>query len=473
MYLINQHSIEINCQNKQLGHEFKNDISTVLELDFYPKLEKLLKKYDDIDTIWSIDHLPIELNNLDDKEWKPELVSQSLRQIELYLKEHALNRDRAKKEVLINKWGRRMNKKEHIQELVIHFIKTGVLKSNVQTASLQELYSNLEINTSFIKYVKDALKGNIQAILRWSFNMPKHLKFEFLGTDGIAHDLNFAEKVIDRSPKLNDFLEFLYWVAFFNEASFMLNQQFMKAIKNIAERYYSIDGPYVDKLLYQKENDSTSVLKIKEDLKTTYKKLSVKSKEKDSIKEDLNSILEENIDLMSKTKDSIKEVFFIDNSGLVLLNPFLPKLFAELEYQEKGEWKDVSLQHRAALLLQYLVEFNDDIFENNLMLNKILCGIPVTDTVHTKFEITNQEKELSESLLKAVIEHWKVLKNTSVSGLQESFIQRSGKLIIDKNDRFQLTVDKKGYDILLDQLPWGIGMIKTPWMEDYLTCNWN
>ncbi|MBC7862174.1 MAG: hypothetical protein IAF38_04315, partial [Bacteroidia bacterium] len=93
--------------------------------------------------------------------------------------------------------------------------------------------------------------------------------------------------------------------------------------------------------------------------------------------------------------------------------------------------------------------------------------------VNTKLKITPKEKKLALSLLEAVLENWKTMGTSSVEALQETFLQREGKLELQANDTYELWVEEKGYDVLLAQLPWGIGMVKTPWMENYLTCHWN
>jgi hypothetical protein len=79
-------------------------------------------------------------------------------------------------------------------------------------------------------------------------------------------------------------------------------------------------------------------------------------------------------------------------------------------------------------------------------------------------------KEADEMLL-ALIEHWSVLKNTSIDGLRESFLKRSGKLSIENNN-WLLQIEQRPYDMLLQQLPWGISMIKLPWMKKLLITEW-
>jgi hypothetical protein len=74
-------------------------------------------------------------------------------------------------------------------------------------------------------------------------------------------------------------------------------------------------------------------------------------------------------------------------------------------------------------------------------------------------------------LLAAAIAQWSILKNTSVEGLREGFLQRGGKLF-SKNGNLWLQVEKNAIDILLDYLPWNLGIIKLPWLKDVLRVEW-
>jgi hypothetical protein len=63
------------------------------------------------------------------------------------------------------------------------------------------------------------------------------------------------------------------------------------------------------------------------------------------------------------------------------------------------------------------------------------------------------------------------LKNTSAAGLREGFLQRPVKLFT-KNGDIYLRVEKSSIDVLLDYLPWNLGIIMLPWMKDILRVEW-
>ncbi|MCD8263455.1 MAG: hypothetical protein LUD02_04235 [Tannerellaceae bacterium] len=51
------------------------------------------------------------------------------------------------------------------------------------------------------------------------------------------------------------------------------------------------------------------------------------------------------------------------------------------------------------------------------------------------------------------------------------FLQREGCLE-EKEDKYQLKVEVKSYDILLDSIPWNFHTINYSWMEKPLFVNW-
>jgi hypothetical protein len=166
-----------------------------------------------------------------------------------------------------------------------------------------------------------------------------------------------------------------------------------------------------------------------------------------------------------------KDTIYINNAGLVILNPFLATYFIRLGMMKEGKFIDTDVKHRAVHLLQYLVDGSEHTPEHALVLNKILCNVPIAEPIPAGILMTDNERQVSEELLKAVTMRWEKMQNTSVPGFQTSFLQRSGALIF-KDDAWHLRVEQRGYDVLLQTLPWNIGMIKTPWMDSFLYVEW-
>ena len=164
-----------------------------------------------------------------------------------------------------------------------------------------------------------------------------------------------------------------------------------------------------------------------------------------------------------------EEGIYIENAGMVLLHPFLPRFFMALGVADE----DKLLQpERALCLLHYLTTGESIVPEYELILPKILCNVPLLTPVEAARELSGAEKEEVEALFQAVIGHWSALRNTSAAGLRATFLLRPGKLSLRKDGDWLLQVERKTCDILLEQLPWGIAMIKLPWMEKMLWVEW-
>lgn len=162
---------------------------------------------------------------------------------------------------------------------------------------------------------------------------------------------------------------------------------------------------------------------------------------------------------------------YIDNAGLVILHPFLPELFNRLGYWRDKQWVEQGHQHGAAYVLAYLLTGNSENPEFDMMLNKIMCGIKTTDVLLPSNELSEMVRTECDELLSAVVRHWTRLKSTSIAVLRETFLQRDGKLTRTDHG-WLLQIERKGVDVLLGSLPWGIGTIKLPWTDDKLFVEW-
>ena len=163
---------------------------------------------------------------------------------------------------------------------------------------------------------------------------------------------------------------------------------------------------------------------------------------------------------------------YIENAGLVLLHPFLPAYFHALELtNENDQFISTEAQTKAAVLLYYLQSGDENYKEWEMALNKILCGLPASEVIANGIGLTDEEKEESILLLQTVIGYWEALKGSGIAALQNTFILREGKVTY-KDDYWLIQVERSGFDILLDRLPWGIGTIKLPWLKELIYCEW-
>jgi hypothetical protein len=162
------------------------------------------------------------------------------------------------------------------------------------------------------------------------------------------------------------------------------------------------------------------------------------------------------------------EGIYVRNAGMVILHPFLPRFFETLGIAAE----DKLLQpERALWLLHFLTTGQLTAPEYELMLPKILCTVPLETPVESDVVLTETEQREANTLLEAVIRHWKALKSTSPDGLRGTFLVRHGK-VSPRDGDWLLQVEAKTWDVLLDQLPWGISVIRLPWMNPVLWVEW-
>lgn len=158
------------------------------------------------------------------------------------------------------------------------------------------------------------------------------------------------------------------------------------------------------------------------------------------------------------------------NAGLVILNHYLPMLFERLGTTANGHFITPIHQSRSAQYLQYLATGATATKDAILPLNNILSGLPPASAA-TAVQIPVAEKELLDGLLHAVIGYWPVIGSSSVEGFRGNWLVRKG-ILIEGDNRWQLTVEKKAYDLLLHQSPFSFSIIKYPWMQKPLHVNW-
>lgn len=468
MHLVQQHTFNIQCSSPEFGKEIQNQLGSLLGNHFYPKLEILFDKYAIDKHTWDINTIALELPNLSRKNWKDELVHHSLLQMEEYLKTNiSLLQSTDNQENNMSK--NIVSDEGHIRFLFFLFLKTGILAENSISKKLTEIVSKIEITIGFLEELIKHLIEDSTCFERWLFSVPSF--FKKMCIDSLVGfqetDLNGTEDLKQQFKENKTFLlqwfEAVEWTNYIQKKS-NLKQQIFKNFTELSAKHWTISLDQIRaifKTITTKNNSNFVFIEM-----GVFIESYIKSEKPISLKNDFNVILEKPRTISNKTQ-------FITNAGLVILHPFLQSLFEQLNLCKNDIWTTEMNQHKSILLTQFMITGEEKSYENELFLNKILCGFPLEGVVNTQLKITKKEKEKCYSLLQAVSQHWKVMSTSSIEALQESFLQRDGKIVTHSDTIFELWVEEKGLDILLEQLPWGIGMVKTPWMEEYLTCNWS
>lgn len=184
--------------------------------------------------------------------------------------------------------------------------------------------------------------------------------------------------------------------------------------------------------------------------------------------EEIESDIEE---MLETTVPKITHVI-APNAGIVLLHPFLKPFFEGLELLRGGKFENRKAQRRAAAILHYLATGKTEMAEYDMVMPKLLVGLPLERPVDRRIVLTDLERTEADGLLNAVIKHWKAIGSTSPDGLREGFLKRSGKLT-HRSDGWLLQMEAQTLDILLDRLPWGLGIVRLSWMKEMLFVEWH
>ena len=227
--------------------------------------------------------------------------------------------------------------------------------------------------------------------------------------------------------------------------------------------------------LFTPETESILPLEVRFDNGQTSEKYGYRQQPSEILKKQkedkMKAAQEEDMGKENQLNLVFAESIYIGNAGLVLFHPYLETYFNRTGLMENKGFTGKASRNRAILLLQYLATGNTEHAEHELVLNKILCNVPLEEAIPVSFTATEQEVQVTKELLEVFIERWDKLKNTSVDGLRNSFIQRDGRLNFTE-DHWSLRVEQRGYDILLQSLPWAYSYIKTSWMPFNLIVEW-
>lgn len=170
--------------------------------------------------------------------------------------------------------------------------------------------------------------------------------------------------------------------------------------------------------------------------------------------------------------EEAEEHCLVDDAGLVILHPFLPALFERLGYlDEERKFVSLALQERAVHLLRWLAGFDLPRLDYQLLLEKVLCDLPMNYPIESEIELTDLEKEEGMQVLKSVCQYWRPLNGTSSEGLQHSILQRQGSIAYEDHN-WIVRVEGQALDILLDDLPWEISLLLLPWKEEMIMVEW-
>lgn len=216
------------------------------------------------------------------------------------------------------------------------------------------------------------------------------------------------------------------------------------------------------KKIIEKENISTSKSEVESNIEqAVYKEQTLEHKLQNE-----QTLLKEKNEI-----DKILKQHYIttEKAGLILIHPFLKELLFEIGVLTK-EYK-IKKPNKAALTLHYIVTGSQEFTNLDMAFEKLLLGIPLETIISKKTILSKDEIEIINTMLRAALQHWDVLKNSTITTLRDMFLKREGKISCEKN-KIHITVEKKAQDILLQKLPWNISIIKLPWLSELILSKW-
>ena len=426
-HIIQKQVLEVEMENPVDAFQFRNRLGTVFQEKILPGLEILFDEISTDNRLIRMDKLEIELGNIEAKNWENNLAEKAIQQIrQALLMENPAGRiladdSKINTELTPNSMAKNIHPTEESKEAdfmdtFFFFLKTGMFP---WYASKQSALSDL-------------LKISLTNEAAWKFR----------------------ERLISL-----DTVEITRLIYQFDEQ--VLNQLIKYSLPQQKASFYN---KFIEAINFMKTN-----------LMPAYKNTSTLKKVNELIAAPVFlPIIKKNETLTDKGNENIKEALYIENAGLILLHPFLQPFFKEIQLTKDDLFTDDYARMKAVLFTQYFV-YGTTLFEEpTLILNKILCAYLIHEPIIRELEITIKEKAAATDLLQQVIQLWlknHVQVNGTIEGFQQSFLLRPGKLI-QKDNNWHLQVEQKPYDMLLSSLPWGIGIIKTPWMDSMLWVDW-
>ena len=95
-----------------------------------------------------------------------------------------------------------------------------------------------------------------------------------------------------------------------------------------------------------------------------------------------------------KLKNELMSPLFVNNAGLIILSPFLGVLFDRCGLTTDEAFKNSRAETKAVQLLDYAATGQSISGEHELVLQKILCGIPLQNPITISEEISEDHKTI-------------------------------------------------------------------------------
>jgi len=494
-HIIGRLLFDVEYQNEQKTMDLQEKISSMGKEDIPDILEASLNKFDKNYSYLVIDRLTLELGKINTEDLQNQLILKFKRELDKQLND-ITSADPPLQDTT------KLDDDQSRFYILKYFLRTGRLPWFIEQVnfSLEDEFADLlyEEHEQFIHFIKE----NIQDVY-----FRQRLIFQF--EENFVLDLlkKIYPERVDRINSIRYTFPMHYKIFISSGSSIQsFEKQLFEALVDTVV-YKTEHAEVSDELIFlaillsKLKTEPSAVISriklfmsesIKEDKQSsaTFEKIaSILSSDEEEVYQIIKSfktLKEKEMTYMSDNKPPVNDIserrdiepekqgeqtYYIQNAGLVLLNPFIPELFKRLKLVSDQKFTGEHSIYKAIHLLEYIVHGNIKKFECILLLNKILCGHNIIQPVPVDTDLSRYEKAEGTKMLKAVIKNWPALKSTSVSGFNRSFLQRPGILKLNTN-KWKLYVERRTYDLLLNRLPWSFQLIKYPWMDKIIEVEW-
>lgn len=472
-HLINRLQFQINCSEQDRAFSMRQNFAQTLQLQIASVIDKVCSQYVPGNEWIQIDKVEIDMGQL-----SPNAFDTEFDKIFLY---------RFEKELVAKLSGISLEERNDsvhhsMLSLLKYFLKNGVLPwwADEDSINLEEVCKDVFANSAkLIEQFFLQQANNVTVWYRTAFQ---------LGDDAKMHIVKMLKALEAAKEVINEMLTTLI-----EELSALPDAQKTMALKKLQWQANKIDDliignaplffAAVDNQLQLKKAGAAVLLKlfsatpndfelVKNLLNTKLVGIETGQTRGDKIKHEIEETKLNGLENKDENDDeSDYEKLMVKGAGIILLAPFLKSFFTTLQLLQANEWVTRQAQVKAVYLLKYLGNGSQQYEEYQLVLEKLLCGLPINHPIEAAPEFTQADNDEAQDLLLSVLEHWQRLKNTSVNGLRESFFKRDG-ILTAKESNWQLQVERKTMDVLLESIPWGFSTISLPWNKYIIFTEW-
>jgi hypothetical protein len=497
-HIINKVVVEINTRDREKAEHIKNNMNGFLQDELFQRIEKLFDKYEEEEIFYRTEKLTIKtkLNDWKNSAFLLEKLDTQIRKNIETENQYSSNTTKQKK--VPNRAGSQL-------ETFFFFLENGQLPWYAKPEQLEDFLSPINWKdtiqkASFRNRLKKRLVENPHAGIRLVYQLAVYQFLMLVNSFGVIEINNtkwLAERLTNFSPhSMYLFFHFLIKASIFSEPEhwqptfkrWVNHEKHISKpkVQPVAQDFFKLVFDYDLTNWFEEKAVQTyfyqPYLKTIEYRKTANYSGMKKNKGNQFVADNYDGI-ENNPTIVSKESIAYakekepRHLFeqtnemYVQNAGMVLFYPFLKYYFKNIGCLNKNEEIIESKKIIAVQALHHLATGQTHFFEANILLEKLLCNVPINWPVPAKSLLTKEILKESETAIQQLIENWKALKNTSPNGLRQMFIFRNGKLA-KVEEAYHLTIERKAQDILLEKLNYPISIIKLPWKKERLHVEW-